>query len=159
AMSVGLSSLLCGQVLDRISFPSNYEIVFGIGSFGAVMSAYHLRHLRMVEVATPRVEEQSQVTNSSWRPLWEKLRRFFSDSLLRLDLLQSPFGLFLAAFFLFYTFQYVPIPIFPLVWVQGLHLSDGEISLGYTLTYAMMLISSLGLRWMSNRFGHRRVLI
>jgi MFS family permease len=166
AMSVGLSSLLCGQVLDRISFPYNYEMVFGIGSLGAVMSAYHLRHLRMVERATLSPPEPiTQAVNSGWRSLREKflqvgnLRRFFGGSLLRLDLLQSPFGLFLAAFFLFYTFQYVPIPIFPLVWVQDLHLSDGEISLGYTLTYATMLISSLGLRWMSNRFGHRRVLI
>jgi len=168
AISVGLSSLLCGQVLDRISFPYNYEIVFGIGSLGAVMSAYHLRHLRMREEATPPPEHAAQVSDSGWRRLREKLpqmgdllflRGFFGSSLLRLDLLRSPFGLFLASYFLFYTFQYVPIPLFPLVWVQRLHLSDGEISLGYTLTYAMMLISSLGLRRMSVRLGHQRVLV
>jgi MFS family permease len=168
AISVGLSSLLCGQVLDRIRFPSNYEIVFGIGSLGAMLSAYHLRHLRMAAEATPLSPKHAlRESDSGWTRLRDNLRhigslrfhRFFSGSLLRLDLLQSPFGFFLAAFFLFYTFQYVPIPLFPLVWVQRLHLSDGEISLGYTLTYATMLISSLGLRWMSNRYGHRRVLI
>lgn len=173
AISVGLTSLLCGQVLDRISFPYNYLIVFGLGSVGALLSTYHLRHLRMVEEVTLIAKPQAlpQAIRSGWlrfreafsQPAGLRFFRFTRPSSgppwLRLDLLQSPFGLFLAAYFFFYTVQYVPIPLFPLVWVQRLHLSDGEISLGYTLTYAMMLISSLGLRWMSARFGHRSVLV
>lgn len=170
AISVGLTSLLCGQVLNRISFPFNYLIVFGLGSAGGMMSTYHLRHLRMIEAAT--LLSPKRTLSQTIRAGWLRFREAFShlaglqffklsggQPWIRLDLLQSPFGLFLAAYFLFYAFQYVPVPLFPLVWVQRLHLSDGEISLGYTLTYAMMLVSSLGLRWMSAHFGHQRVLV
>jgi MFS family permease len=76
-----------------------------------------------------------------------------------LDLLRGKFGLFLFSYLLFYVFQYVPIPLFPLFWVDRLHLSDGAISLGNALFYTSMLMASMGLAQASRRFGHRRVLV
>ena len=49
---------------------------------------------------------------------------------LRLDLLRGPFGVFILAYLAFYTFQYLPLPIFPIFWVRELHLTDGAIGLG-----------------------------
>lgn len=74
-------------------------------------------------------------------------------------MLNGPFGPFLISFFIFYTFQYIPIPLFPLVFVRELHLSDGAISLGSALFYMAMLMISLRLSRLSERFGHRNILV
>jgi MFS family permease len=62
---------------------------------------------------------------------------------LRLDLLRGPFGRFMAAYLLFYIFQYLPLPLFPVFNVRSLLLTDGEISLGAALFYLVMMLVSL----------------
>ncbi len=37
-----ISSIVCGILLKNIPFPLNYEIVFGIGFVGAMLSSVHL---------------------------------------------------------------------------------------------------------------------
>lgn len=170
AISATATSLVCGGLLDRIVFPLNYQIVFAIGAVGAACSSYHLGRIRSLHL--DHAEERGlRSVNDPGRPgflrFGDAMRspvglRFLTRPdrpLLRLDPLRGPFGLLLVAFLLFYTFQYVPIPLFPLFWVQDLHLSDGAISLGNALFYAMMLVASLGLPSLSTRYGHRRVLL
>jgi MFS family permease len=41
-----LTSLLCGFILDVLPFPLGYQVVFGIGFIGAIMSTYHLWFIR-----------------------------------------------------------------------------------------------------------------
>lgn len=65
----------------------------------------------------------------------------------------------MGAYLIFYLVQYVPIPLFPLVMVRLLHLTDGEISFANAIFYTSMLIGSMGISRLSNRFGHRWVLI
>ncbi len=36
------TSLISGYILDHVDFPIGYQIVFGIGFFGAAMSSFHL---------------------------------------------------------------------------------------------------------------------
>lgn len=171
AISAAVTSILCGQLLDRIAFPLNYQIVFGIGALGAVLSSYHLGRIRSL-TAEPIRRRNGPPLNDPARPgllrFGDALRqplglRFLARRtarpLLRRDLLRGSFGPFLVAYFLFYTFQYIPIPLFPLFWVQGLRLSDGAISVGNGLVYGMMLLISLSLRHFSARYGHRRVLV
>lgn len=170
AISVTLTTLLCGQILDRAPFPVNYQIVFGIGVLGALASSYHLGKLRRSDETPPT--RIWQPTGDMGRPgilrFIDALRsppglRFLTRSkgrsLFRLDLMRGPFGLFMAAYFLFYAFQYVPLPLFPLYLVQELDLSDSAISLGTALFYALMVMGSLRLSYMSARLGHRRVVI
>ena len=52
AVSVTLTTLLCGRILDKVVFPVNYQIVFLIGAVGALMSSYHLGRVRK-EALTP----------------------------------------------------------------------------------------------------------
>lgn len=134
------------------------------------MSSYHLGRIRSL-TAEPRLEQGNNSLNDPGRPGLPRfgdairapiglrfLARPASKSLLRLDLLRGPFALLLIAYLLFYTFQYAPIPLFPLFFVQELHLSDGAISLGNALFYATMFLTSMNLRRISAHFGHRRVL-
>jgi MFS family permease len=87
------------------------------------------------------------------------LTRRAGKPLLRLDLLRSSFGPFMAAYLLFYTFQYLPLPLFPLTIVRSLKLSDGIISLGNGIFYLSMFLVSLRLGRVSGRFSNRRILV
>ena len=46
AVSVTLTTLLSGYILDQVIFPLNYQIVFLIGACGALLSSYHLSRVR-----------------------------------------------------------------------------------------------------------------
>lgn len=151
SLSMVTTSLSCGVLLDHIGFPANYQVIFGLGALGAMLSTYHLYHLKPTPAAMPEIPmpvEEVQPARPSPKIAW-----------LRLDLLRTKFGPFMLAYFLFYTFQYTAIPIYPLFMVRSLNLTDGEISLGNALYYGTFLIASLGLNRMSTRFGHRKVLV
>jgi MFS family permease len=141
AVSLTVSTLLSGELLDQITFPLNYQIVFGLGAVGAAMSTYNLARLHYSQS-----QPQPVRSASAWR------------SLVRFDLLRGRFGWFLASYLLFYTFQYVCLPLFPLVYVNTLKLSDGMISLGNGLFYTAMFLVSLRLNSLATRFGHQRLL-
>lgn len=141
AVSLTVSTLLSGVLLDQIAFPLNYQIVFGLGAFGAAMSTYNLARLRYGQ-SNP----QPDSAPFAWR------------SLVRFDLLRGRFGWFLASYLLFYTFQYTCLPLFPLVYVNILKLSDGMISLGNGLFYTAMFLVSVRLNSLAMRFGHRRLM-
>lgn len=171
AISVTLTSLACGLLLDWIRFPLNYQIIFGLGTAGALLSSFALGRIwnspgapppprlarSLGDLARPGLMRSMDGIRGSPGLRW--LTRSPGEPLLRLDLLRGKFGLFLFSFLLFYVFQYVPIPLFPLFWVDRLHLSDGAISLGNALFYTSMLMASMGLAQASRRFGHRRVLV
>jgi MFS family permease len=141
AVSMTVSTLLSGELLDQFAFPLNYQIVFGLGAVGAALSTYQLARLHSISSNPPPVRAAS-----SWR------------SLVRFDMLRGQFGWFLAAYLLFYSSQYVCLPLFPLVYVNILKLSDGMISLGNGLFYTAMFLISLRLNSLAVRFGHRRLL-
>jgi MFS family permease len=141
AVSLTVSTLLSGWLLDRIAFPLNYQIVFGLGAVGAILSTYYLARLQ----SSPSNPQPLRAA-STWR------------SLVRFDLLRGQFGRFLAAYLFFYTSQYMCLPLFPLVYVNTLKLSDGMISLGNGLFFTTMFLVSLRLNALAVRYGHRRLL-
>ncbi len=163
AVSTTISTLLSGLLLDRIAFPINYQVVFGIGLFGAMMSSYHLGKLHLADPQAPVPAEGGfsnglaafgrRLRNLELVPL-----RIGIGSLARLDLLRGRLGLFMASYLIFYTFQFVCVPLFPLGYVDVLHLSDGWISLGSGLFYTTMFLISLRLKHLAARFGHHRLL-
>jgi hypothetical protein len=171
ASSILATSLLCGLVLKTLAFPLNFQIVFTLGVVGALMSSYHLGKLVKIDQESPPPGPTSQALNDVARP---GLMRFMDAirpasglrylmrgraRLLRTDLIRGPFGGILLAYLLFHTAQYFSVPLFPLIWVTGLHLSDGVISIGNALFYLSMLLASLPMGRLSDRIGHRRVLL
>lgn len=169
AISMTAASLISGLLLDRLPFPLNYQLIFLIGTAGAALSSYHLWFLRPALAPPARVGRPilDAAQPGSLR-FFDTLRtalglRFLTRAhgkpLLRLDLLRGSFGPLLAAYLFFYFCQAMPVPLFPLFWVRNLHLSDGQISLAAALVNAATLISSLYLVRVSNRYGHRWVLV
>ncbi len=169
AISLSVTALLSGWILDQIVFPLNYQIVFALGAFGALMSSYHLGRLRLgtgfKSEASPQ-PSKDQASPGALRFLgpsraiyWRSLLPSAGRPLLRLDLLRSSFGPFMLAFLAFYTFQYFPLPIFPLYYVRELHLTDGAISLGSALFNGVVMVGSLRLGSITRRFGNRWILV
>ena len=169
SLSVIGTSLVCGAVLDRVAFPFNYQMVFVLGVIGSALSSVYLGRLRPSLTPPARV---NQLLDDLARPGLNRfgdafrlgaglrfLTRARGQRLLRLDLLRGSFGRLLAAYYLFYMFQYLPIPLFPLFQVNELHLRDSAISWGSALFYALMLLCSLALARVSQRWGHQRVLM
>lgn len=161
ALSLVTTSLLCGQLLDRLSFPVNYQVVFALGALGAGMSTYHLGRLKNPHPPAPVTLERGAAPGRSeagWRPrLVGRLAQL--ARIMRLELLRGTFGRFMLAYLLFYVFQIFAIPLFPVFMVRSLNLTDGVISLGNALFYGSMLLSSLGLSRMNARFTHRQLLV
>lgn len=168
AVSLTGSTLLSGWVLDRVIFPVNYEIVFGMGLAGAIASSYFLGRIKAPASLPLRVGRPlGEVSRPGWMRFIDSTRdavglRFLARSsgqrLLRLDLLRGPFGVFLTAYFFFYLFQMMSVPIMPLMLVKELRLTDGEISLGNGVFYAVMTVGSMVLGRLTARFGHKPLL-
>ncbi len=108
--------------------------------------------LNSAAMALPR----QQATNILTLPKSLPLAR--PKALLRLDLLRGPFGVFMVAYLVFYAFQYFPVPIFPIAYVDALHMTDGMIGIGTAIFYGAMMLGSFRLSQFSTRFGHRKVL-
>ncbi len=170
AVSLTITSIACGLVLTRLGFPGNYQVVYALGAAGAALSSYHLGRLRLPAEGTPvRVGRPLQddarpglvrfADTIRLAPGLRFLTRAEGRRLLRLDRIRGPFGQFLIAYLLFYTVQSVPVPLFPLFWVEQLRLSDGAISVGNALFYVTMMLASLGLRRLSAARGHRQILV
>jgi MFS family permease len=152
AISITIATLLCGQILDRVVFPHNYQIVFLIGAAGAMLSSYHIGRIQK-QKPIQKVASQVEVDDAGKIP---SLKR---KSLLRLDLLTGPFGIFMLSYLAFYAFQYFPVPLFPIAYVDSLHMTDGMIGVGTAIFYGAMMLASFRLGYYSTRYGHRKVLL
>jgi MFS family permease len=166
ALSMSATSLACGWLLERLSFPFNYQVVFGIGAAGAGLSSLFLARLRPVTAAARVSRPLAKPAPPRFR--FARAARFAAGAralapaldrrLLRLDLLRGPFGPFIGAFLLFYTCQFLLIPVAPLYFVNTLGLTDSAISVGNALFHATTLLISMRLYRLTQRFGHQRVL-
>jgi MFS family permease len=152
AISITLTTILSGQILDLVAFPRNYQFVFLVGAVGALLSSYHLGRIRKPEQVV-EIDDPPQVKAKDGTPAIKR------KSLLRLDLLIGPFGIFMLSYLVFYAFQYFPIPLFPIAYVERLHMTDGMIGLGTAIFYGSMMAASFRLGYVSTKYGHRKVLI
>lgn len=151
SISITVTTILSGQILDRVTFPHNYQIVFLIGAVGAMLSSYHIGRIRK-PVPTAEVADLDDPPPVEGVPINKP------KALIRLDLLTGPFGIFMLSYLAFYAFQYFPVPLFPIAYVDSLHMTDGMIGIGTAIFYGAMMLVSFRLSYISTRYGHRKVL-
>jgi MFS family permease len=149
-----ISSVGSGYLLSRLAFPIGYQVVFGIGFFGAAMSSLHIYLIK------PLIDSNIKTNNSGPDPARnpERIRQspsFFSA--LRADVWQTPFRVVLFALLFFHLAQNLPLPIFPLIQVNQLHLTDNQIGIGSGIFYFILLIGSTQLRSIVQKIGHQKV--
>lgn len=143
------ASLGSGYLLDRITFPFNYQVIFFIGFLGAAMSSFHLAFIRPIVKIQTLPESVPQPIEQAARPK--------PDSLLRMDVWQTPFRKTLLAMLAFHFTQYLAIPLFPIFFVRNLNLSDETLGFGTALFYLTMLAGSMQLYRIVRRLGHKGV--
>src|ERR1051325_2543865 len=72
-----LTSLLSGYILNKVSFPLGYQIVFAIGTLGAAMSSFHLyfvKPLQAEETVPPQPQTDSPKKASTFGNVFSSLR-------------------------------------------------------------------------------------
>ena len=146
------SSLLSGYILESVAFPAGYQIVFGIGFFGAAMSSLHLYFVRPLKKDRAPLRSDPEPVSAQQA---ESSRGLTSS--LRLDILRGPFGKVVVVMLFFHLAHYIASPIYPLYNVNVLHLNDDHIGIGTALFYLTVLIGSTRLHRLVGRIGHRRV--
>lgn len=146
------SSLLSGAILENVEFPIGYQIVFGIGAFGAAMSSVHLYFIRPLpgDMPSPPSSPKPVSPQEAFPP-----RNIFAT--LRLDIWLTSFKKVLLALGGFHLAQYLAIPLFPIYYVNDLHLNDDHIGIGTALFYLTFLLGSTRLRQIVHKIGNRNV--
>ncbi|RPJ26568.1 MAG: MFS transporter [Chloroflexi bacterium] len=149
-----LTSLLSGYILDNVPFPTGYQIVFAIGTLGAVMSSFHIYFVRPLQAdSLTRQALPPPQTAPAKKAL--SLRNMFSN--LRMDIWKTPFRSVLFALLAFHLTQYLPIPIFPIFNVRVLQLNDDNIGIGTALFYLTVLLGSTQIRKLAQKFGNKNL--
>jgi MFS family permease len=164
ALTNVLTLLLSGWILEKLPFPTGYQIIFAIGFLGAAMSSAHLYMLH--RCLHPKPEGFSagwKHTGQGHRPTHALTRlkqlgiTLASYWKLRLDILKGPFLVTLMLMFFFHLVQFIGIPIFPVYTVNELKLSDQTISLGLAVFYATVFFGSTLVARLTEKIGNRNL--
>jgi MFS family permease len=143
------SSLLSGYILKNVAFPIGYQIVFGIGAFGAAMSSLHLYFIRSLQTDSPALPAQ---------PEPDSIKQGNSPlQALRLDIWKTRYRNILLGLFAFHFAQYLALPIFPIYNVRVLALNDDHIGIGTALFYLTVLLGSTQLGKIVKKMGHKNL--
>lgn len=134
-----LVTLICGQILTRMVFPSGYQVVFVIGFFGMIMTVLQMARIHPVETApaAPRVVEKRK-----FFPSMGKQGRAY----LRVN----------GFLFLFSLASTMAVTLIPNLLVNRLKLTDEIISIGVASSTVVVLLSSLLVPRFVRRTGNRR---
>lgn len=154
AITFMLSSLLSGYILNKVTFPTGYQIVFAMGALGAALSTLHLYFVRPLPMDS---EEPHALARPKTDPGKRALSSRSISSSLRMDVWKTPFRNVLLALFAFHFTQYLPTPLFPLFNVRVLHLNDNNIGIGTGLFYLTVLIGSTQIRKLVQKFGNKNI--
>lgn len=145
------TSLLSGYLLDKITFPLGYQIVFAIGFLGAAMSSFHLYFIKPIGQGKAPLRSQPEPASTSQTASPRKL-----FSILRLDIWKTPYRKVLLTLFGFHLAQFLAIPIFPIFNVRVLNLTDDQLGISTALFYLTVLIGSTQLRNVVHKLGNKR---
>lgn len=152
SISFMLTSLVSGYILDHVTFPTGYQIVFALGMLGAGMSTLHIYFIKPLQTDSPPLPPQPQQ-----EPGTKALspRNLFSS--LRMDIWKTPFRSVLLSMFAFHFTQYLAVPIFPIFNVRALHLTDDNIGIGTALFYLTVLLGSTQIRKLAQSLGNKNI--
>ncbi len=138
--------LMVGQVLDRIKFPSNYQIVFMVLSVGGLISYYYSSHIKL-----PPVEPPKEAPVHSIRDIWTS----YTSHVMK----EKQFVSFITKRFVYLTGAALAAPLFPLFLVRVIQASDSWISIINTSQTTVLILGYFLWTRQSRRYGSRRVLL
>ncbi|KAB8145202.1 MFS transporter [Chloroflexia bacterium SDU3-3] len=128
--STAISVALCGWLLDTITFPLNYQIVF-IASFAAGLLSFAFSR----QISIPDNEPVAKPQGGRRSP-----RQHLNDTLALLRG-NGSYNRFIGSQFLFRLGLGIGIPLFPIYWVRDLQASDSWVGIINTVSNAVLLIA------------------
>jgi hypothetical protein len=145
-LTTAVTVAVVGQLLDRISFPINYQVVFLALSAGGLISYYFSSHIQLAEVEPPDKESGLSIR--------ERLAHYVE--LIRGE---PAFVSFAAKRFVFMSGTVLAIPLFPLYYVREVQANNSWIGIISTAQTAVLLVGYYFWARQSRRHGSRFVLL
>lgn len=143
-----LSSAFFGWLLDSVTFPMNYQLVFFISFVFSWLDPLIFSYIRVPKVAGPEEGEREE------RRLGTRVREYLNPVAHH-----RPFLIFAAITISYRIALSLPIPLFGLFWVEELAAPDTLIGLRGTVGYVALVVGYLFWGRMANKMGHRLLLI
>ena len=128
-------TVISGQILTRLPFPGNYQIVFVIGFVGGIMTAYQLWRVRPIKA----LEGTTAPVNLPLVNGGLSLRRFIP----KITDQGRRYIRVISLLFLFNIVNNMIAPLIPGILVNRLDLSDAWISIGTALNSMLLFLVSL----------------
>lgn len=135
-----------GELLDKVLFPLNYQLMFIALSIGGLISYYYSSHLKLPESAP----QPLSAVKSFKVQLFEFKELVFKE---------KPFISFMAKRFIFMSGVSLAAPLVPLYLVRYVHASDQWISIITTSQIAVMVLGYFFWTRLGRRQGTRAVLV
>jgi MFS family permease len=145
SLASAVGSAVFGQLLERIAFPLNYQIVFLISFALSIADPLIFSKVKVDPTAVPQMTAQPY--------LWARLMEY-----VRPALSYRPFVRYLLATGLYRITLFLGAPLFSLFWVNELQASDGLLGFRATLGSSALMIGYVVWGHVASRWGHRRVL-
>jgi hypothetical protein len=145
-LTTSIGVIMIGEVLDRIAFPLNYQLVFIGLSVGGLISYFFSRNIQLPDTIP--------VLNQSSGSLKQKTKDYFG-----LIVKEKPFFSFMIKRFVFLTGTSLAIPLFPLYYVRIVHASDSWIAAINTAQTAILIIGYFFWTQQNRKHGSYRVLV
>lgn len=138
--------ILVGQVLNRLDFPINYQIVFMALSLGGLLSFLFSSRIR--------IPDNPPVIQTNKENLGDEVRQYFHGIWSN-----RPFRSFILRRFVFLTGAAFAAPLFPLYYVHEVHASDAWIAAYTTASTVTLIFGYFFWSRQSRRHGPRFVLL
>jgi hypothetical protein len=145
-LTTALTVAAVGQILDRIAFPINYQVVFVGLSLGGLISYYYSSHIILPDVE-PLEQEKSPSLRGRISQYIELIRG------------EPAFVSFTAKRFVFLSGSALAMPLLPLYYVREVQANDASIGLIATVQTAVLLIGYYYWTRQSRKRGSRFVLL
>jgi MFS family permease len=145
-VTTSLTVLAIGQLLDRVIFPLNYQLMFIGMSIGALISYYYSSHIVLEPTMPPPLEvgksirsRLAEMKNLVWK--------------------EKPFISFMTKRFIFMAGVNMSAPLIPLYLVRVAHATDGWISVINMSQTAILIVAYFYWTRHSRKYGSRSVLV
>ncbi len=145
-LTTAVTVAVAGQVLDRIPFPTNYEVVFILLSLGALVSFYYSSHIVLPDQIAPPPAEPGALR----KRIRETLDHVRAHPLFVRQTI---------AVFVFRLGLSLALPLFPLYYVRNLNVSDASIGWINTVQGGVLIVAYFFWSRISRNLGARFALL
>jgi hypothetical protein len=145
-LTTTVTVFMIGQLLDRVGFPMNYQVMFIALSIGGLVSFYFSSHIQLKPTEPPPVAENAQ-PRSGIIDYLGKIKQ------------EKPFVSFVAKRFVYLTGVALGAPLFPIYFVRQIHASDSWIANINVAQTAVMIFGYFVWSQQSRSRGSHRTLL